>query len=124
MNNIFTRILIITLATFGVYKMFPQISRPVDNYIKQPKFQSGVVIPAVNTANKILPDKLQIPTPSQIMGVATDSTDASSIKDLTDEITRQAASLAGEQINQIKKSASDAFCSTLVEKIKSECGQP
>jgi len=124
MNNIFARILIITLATFGVYKMFPQISRPVDNYIKQPKFQSGVVIPAVNTANKILPDKLQIPTPSQIMGVATDSTDASSIKDLTDEITRQAASLAGEQINQIKKSASDAFCSTLVEKIKSECGQP
>ena len=124
MNNIFTRILIITLATFGVYKMFPQISQPVDNYIKQPKFQSGVVIPAVNTANKILPDKLQIPTPSQIMGVATDSTDASSIKDLTDEITRQAASLAGEQINQIKKSASDAFCSTLVEKIKSECGQP
>ena len=122
MGNIFIRIVLITLASVGVYKTFPQISKPVDYYLKNPKFISNIVHPAVNTANKVLPEKLQIPTPPAIMGVTTDSSTSSPIKELTDEITRQAASVAGEQIEQLKKSASDAFCSALVEKIKTECG--
>ena len=123
MGNIFVRIIIIALALVGVYKMFPQISKPIDYYIKTPKFQNGFILPAVNTANKMLPEKIQIPTPPAIMGVATDSSISSPIQELTDEISRQAASIAGEQINQLRKSASDAFCSTLIEKIKTECGQ-
>jgi len=123
MGNIFIRITIFTLAIAGVYKIFPQISGPVDYYLKNPKFISGIVKPVVNTANRVLPDKIQIPTPPEIMGVATDSSTSSPIKELTDEIGRQAASIAGEQINQLRKSATDTFCNALIEKLKAECGQ-
>lgn len=122
MNNIFIRIALIVLATFGLYKMFPQISKPVDYYIKNPSFQTSVVIPAVKTANNILPDKLKIPTP-QVMGTYTDYTSDSPLKQITDEISKKAADLANDQINQIKKSATDQFCSILIEKIKADCGQ-
>jgi len=121
MNNIFVRIILITLAIFGLYKMFPQISGPVDYYLKNPSFQNSFVIPAVNTANGILPSKLQIPTP-QVMGTYTDYSGDSPLKQITDEVTKKAADLANEQINQIKKSASDQFCSILIEKIKADCG--
>jgi len=125
MGNIFIRFALISLAIIGVYKTIPQISRPVDYYLKNPKFQNSVIAPAISTANKVLPEKLQIPSAPAIMGVATDNSASSTspIQALTDEISRQAASIAGEQINQLRKSASDAFCSTLIEKIKSECGQ-
>lgn len=122
MDNIVIRIFIISLALFGVYKMFPQISGPVDYYIKNPQFQSSVIVPAVATANKVLPDKIQIPTPN-VMGVATEYTGEAPLKALTDEISKQAASLAASQIEQIKKTASDQFCSALLEKIKTECGK-
>ena len=122
MNNIFVRITIIALALIGVYKIFPQVSTPVDYYIKNPRFQSGVVLPAVNLANKVLPDKIQIPTPD-VMGVATEYVGDSPLKSITDEITRQTASLAAYQIEQIKKTASDQFCNALLEKIKTECGK-
>lgn len=122
MNNIFIRIIIVTLAVFGLYKMFPQISGPVDYYIKNQEFQTKVVTPAVNMANKVLPDKLQIPTPA-IMGVSTEYAGESPLKAITDEISKQAASLAASQIEQIKKTASDQFCSALLEKIKTECNQ-
>ncbi len=102
--------------------MFPQISGPVDYYIKNPQFQSGVLVPATNLANKVLPDKLQIPTPA-VMGVATEYSGEPPIKAITDEISKQAASLAASQIEQIKKTASDQFCNALLEKIKTECGQ-
>lgn len=102
--------------------MFPQISNPVDYYIKNPAFQQGVVSPAILTANKILPDKLQIPTP-QIMGVSTEYSGESPLKQLTDQVTKQASDLAAEQITQIRKTASDQFCQALIEKIKTECGQ-
>lgn len=122
MNNIYIRIVILALASFGVYKMFPQISGPVDYYVKNPSFQNSVVIPAVNTANRILPDKIQIPTP-KVMGVTTDYTEQSPIKAITDEISKQAASLAASQVEIIKKTATDQFCSVLLEKIKNDCGQ-
>lgn len=124
MNNIFVRLLVITLALVGVYKIFPQISEPVDYYIKNPSFQSGVVLPSVNLANRILPEKLQIPTPdvTDVMGVSTDYVGDSPLRSITDEITRQTASLAAYQIEQIRKTASDQFCSALLEKIKTECG--
>ena len=121
MNNIFVRILLIVLALFGVYKMFPQISKPVDYYIKNPAFQSSVVLPAINTANNVLPDKIKIPTP-QVMGTYTDYSVDSPLKQITDEVSSKAAQLATEQINQIKKSASDQFCTILLEKIKADCG--
>lgn len=122
MNNIFIRILLIVLALFGLYKMFPQIAGPIDYYVKNPSFQTQVVSPAVNMANKVLPAKIQIPTPA-IMGVATEYTGDSPLKSITDEISKQAASLAASQVEQIKKAASDQFCSILIEKIKTECGQ-
>ncbi len=122
MNNIFIRIGILVLASFGVYKMFPQISGPVDYYVKNPQFQSSVVVPAVNTANRLLPDKIQIPTPN-VMGVATEYSEESPIKAITDEISKQAASLAASQVEMIKKTATDQFCSVLMEKIKKDCGQ-
>jgi len=121
MNNIFIRIILIVLALFGLYKMFPQISKPVDYYLKNPTFQNSVVIPAVQTANNILPDKIKIPTP-QVMGTYTDYNGDSPLKQITDEVTKKAADLANDQINQIKKSATDQFCSILIEKIKSDCG--
>ncbi len=79
-------------------------------------------MPAVNLANKVLPDKIQIPTPD-VMGVATEYVGDSPLKSITDEITRQTASLAAYQIEQIKKTASDQFCNALLEKIKTECGK-
>ena len=121
MNNIFVRILLIVLALFGLYKMFPQVSKAVDYYIKNPTFQNSVVIPAVKTANNILPDKIKIPTP-QVMGSYADYSSASPLKQITDEVSSKAAELATEQINQIKKSASDQFCTILIEKIKTDCG--
>ena len=121
MNNIFVRIILIVLALFGLYKMFPQISKPVDYYLKNPSFQKSVVIPAITTANNILPDKIKIPTP-QVMGTSTEYTDSSPLKQITDEIGQKAAGLANEQINQIKKAAADQFCSILIEKIKADCG--
>ncbi len=108
-------------ALFGLYKMFPQISKPVDYYIKNPTFQNSVVVPAVQTANNILPDKIKLPTP-QVMGTYTDYTVDSPLKQITDEVTKKAADLANDQIIQIKKAASDQFCSILIEKIKSDCG--
>lgn len=121
MNNIIVRILLIVLALFGVYKMFPQISKPVDYYVKNPSFQNSVVLPAITTANNVLPDKIQIPTP-QVMGTYTDYSADSPLKQITDEVSSKAAQLATEQINQIKKSASDQFCTILIEKIKADCG--
>ncbi|HSV95085.1 MAG TPA: hypothetical protein VLH94_03895 [Spirochaetia bacterium] len=121
MNNVFVRVILITLALFGLYKMFPQISNPVDYYIKNPSFQNSVVIPAVQTANNVLPDKIKIPTP-QVMGTYTDYSGDSPLKQITDEVSKKAADLANEQIIQIKKTASDQFCTILIEKIKSDCG--
>ncbi len=122
MNNIFIRVLIITLALFGVYKMFPQISGPVDYYVKNPRFQTSVIKPAVDLANKALPEKIQIPTPG-IMGVSTEYTAQSPIKAITDEISKQAASVAATLLKESTKAVSDQFCSSLLEKIKTECGQ-
>src|SRR5258706_1213117 len=122
MNNIFIRIALLSLSAFGLYKTFPQISKPVDYYIKTPTFQISVVIPTLKTANKVLPEKLQIPTPV-VMGAVTEYTGDSPLKSITDEISRQAASIAANQVTQIKKTASDQFCQALIEKIKIECGQ-
>jgi len=121
MNNIFVRVLVFMFATFGMYKMFPQISKPVDYYIKNPSFQSGVVSPAVNNVNKLLPEKIQIPTPTVLGAVSSEYTEPP-LKTLTDEISKQVASAAAEQVVNIKKTASDQFCQALLEKIKSECG--
>ncbi len=121
MNNIFIRIVIISLALFGVYKMFPQISKPVDYYVKNPQFQSSIIIPAVATANKILPDKIQIPTP-KIMGISTEYTQ-SPMASITEEISKQAASVAASLLKESTKAVSDQFCTALLEKIKSECGK-
>ena len=121
MNNIFIRVLIITLALFGVYKMFPQISGPVDYYVKNPRFQTSVIKPALDLANKALPEKMQIPTPG-VMGVTTEYTE-SPIKAITDEISKQAASVAASLVEKSSKAVSDQFCNALLEKIKTECGQ-
>lgn len=121
MNNIFVRILLIAFALFGLYKMFPQVSHFVDYYVKNPSFQNSVVIPAVKLADSVLPDKLKIPTP-EVMGVSTDSSESSPLKQVTDQVTQSAANIANDQINQIKKAAGDQFCTILLEKIKSECG--
>jgi len=121
MNNIFVRVVVIALALFGVYKLFPQVSKPVDYYIKNPSFQKEFVTPLVSNANKILPAKIQIPTPA-IMGVSTEYANESPIKQLTDSVSKQAAELAAEQVSQIQKTASDQFCQVLLEKIKSQCG--
>ncbi len=121
MNNIFVRIVLIMFALIGVYKIFPQVSKPVDYYIKNPQFQNSVVLPAVQTANKVLPSKIQIPTP-QIMGSYTENLDTSPIKQITDEVSSKAADLASDQLEQIRKSASDQFCKILLEKVKSDCG--
>lgn len=121
MNNIFVRIVLIILALFGLYKMFPQISKPVDYYLNNPSFQKSVVVPAITTANNILPDKIKIPTP-QVMGTSTEYVGESPLKQITDEVSSKAGQIASEQIEQIKKSASDQFCKVLIEKIKTDCG--
>lgn len=121
MDNIFVRVTLIGLALFGLYKLFPQVSKPVDYYVKNPSFQEKVVIPAVQTANNILPDKIKIPTP-QVMGTYTDYQGDSPLKQISDEVSQKAADLANDQINQIRKTASDQFCSILLEKIKTDCG--
>jgi len=122
MNNIFIRILLISLALFGVYKIFPQISGPVDYYLKNPQFQASVVVPAINGANKILPDKFQLPS-IKVMGVNTGYTDEPPLKTLTDEISKQAASIAAGLMEKSSKAVSNQFCNALLEKIKTECGQ-
>jgi hypothetical protein len=101
--------------------MFPQVSKFVDYYLKNKTFQSSVVSPAVKTANSILPSKIQIPTP-QVMGDSTEYTSDSPLKQISDQVGSQAAAIANDQLNQIKKAASDQFCQVLLEKVKSDCG--
>lgn len=120
--NIIARIIIVLLASFGVYKMFPQISGPIDFYLKDPKFQTEAVIPAIKTANTILPNKLQIPEPT-VLGTETSALTESPLKTISDVVTQQVASIAAEQVVNIKRAASDQFCQALIEKIKTECGQ-
>ncbi len=122
MNNLIARFFILVLAGFGVYKMFPQVGGAVDYYVKNPQFQQGAVIPVIKTANKILPSKLQIQEP-QVLGTETSSFTESPLKSVTDEIGKQVASIAAEQVVNIKKSAQDQVCQALLEKLKSECGQ-
>jgi hypothetical protein len=122
MNNIAVRFLVLTLAGFGTYKMFPQVAGPIDYYVKNPQFQQGVVLPAIKTANNILPSKLQITEP-KVLGSETTSATESPLKTITDELGSQVASIAAQQVVNIKKSASDQVCQALLEKLKSECGQ-
>jgi hypothetical protein len=123
MGSIIIRVLVLSLAALGVYKVFPQVSKPVDYYITKPSFQTGFVKPAVNLANKVLPSKLQLPVPTAVMGVSTDASSSSPIKEISDQVAKQAADLAGEQIKQLKISATDSFCKVLIEKIQTECGK-
>jgi len=120
--NVLTRFIVLLLAGFGVYKMFPQVSAPVDYYVKNPEFQKGVLVPAVKTANKVLPSKLQISEP-QVLGAETSSYSESPLKSVTDEVTKQVASIAAEQVVVIKNAAANQVCQALLEKLKSECGQ-
>ncbi len=120
--NVLTRFIILILAGFGVYKMFPQVSTPVDYYVKNPEFQKGVLVPAVKTANKILPSKLQIAEPL-VLGVETTSYAESPLKSLSDEVGKKVASAAAEQVVVIKNAAANQVCQALLEKLKSECGQ-
>ncbi len=122
MNNLFSRIIILSLAGFGVYKMFPQVSGPVDYYVKNPQFQQSGIIPAINTANKILPSKLQIPLP-EVLGTETSSLIESPLKNISDQISQSVASAAAQQIMVIKNAATNQVCQALLEKLKSECGQ-
>lgn len=122
MNNIVVRLLVLVLAGFGTYKMFPQVSGPVDYYLKNPQFQQGAILPAIKTANKLLPTKFQIAEPA-VLGTAATSYTESPLKTITDEIGSRVASIAAEQVVNIKKSASDQVCQALLEKLKSECGQ-
>ena len=121
MGSIALRLLITALASLGIYKTFPQVSEPVNYYIQNPQFQQGIVSPAIKTANSILPSKLQIPTPALVLGESTDS-GISPLQSLSEEVSKKAAGIAGEQVEQIKKSATGAFCQVLIEKIQSECG--
>lgn len=120
--NIMARLIILVLAAFGVYKMFPRIAEPVDFYIKDPKFQQGAIVPAIRTANKLLPSKMQIPEPN-VLGAETSALTESPLKTITDAVTQQVASVAAEQVVNIKRAASDQFCQALIEKIRTECGQ-
>lgn len=120
--NLVTRTLILILAGFGVYKMFPQVSGPVDYYVKNPQFQEGVVIPAVQTANSILPSKLQIPEPD-VLGAQTSTFTESPLKTITDEVGKKVASAAADQVVVIKNAAANQVCQALLEKLQSECGQ-
>ena len=120
--NLVARLLILILAAFGVYKMFPRIAEPVDFYIKDPQFQNGAIIPAIRTANKLLPSKIQIPEPN-VLGAETSAMADSPLKSISDAVTQQVASIAAEQVVNIKRAASDQFCQALIEKIKTECGQ-
>ncbi len=122
MNNIVVRFLVLALAGFGTYKMFPQVAGPVDYYIKNPQFQQGVILPAIKTANGILPSKLQIAEPT-VLGAETTSAAESPLKSLTDDIGQKVASIAAEQVVNIKASAQDQVCEALLEKLKSECGK-
>ncbi len=121
MNGI-TRIIILVLAGFGTYKMFPQVGSSVDYYVKNPQFQQSTVIPAIKTANKVLPSKLQIPEPA-VLGSDTSVYTDSPLKSITDDVGKHVASAAAEQIIVIKNAATSQVCNALLEKLKTECGQ-
>lgn len=120
--NLVTRTIILILAGFGVYKMFPQVQAPVDYYVKNPQFQEGVVLPAISTANSILPSKLQIPEP-EVLGTETSAYTDSPLKVLTGEVGQKVASVAAEQVVVIKNAAQNQVCQALLQKLQSECGQ-
>ena len=121
MGNIALRLLLSVLAGIGVYKTFPQVSEPVNYYLQNPKFQTGFVRPAIGMANSFLPSKMQIPTPALVLGDSA-TNNVSPIQSLTEEVSKKAASLAGEQVEQMKQTATSAFCQVLIERVKSECG--
>jgi len=120
--NLVTRTLILILAGFGVYKMFPQVAGPVDYYVKNPKFLEGVIRPVVQTANSVLPSKLQIPE-SDVLGAQTTTYAESPLKTITDEVGKKVASAAADQVVVIKNAATNQVCEALLQKLQSECGQ-
>lgn len=120
--NLVTRTIILILAGFGVYKMFPQVAEPIDYYIKNPQFQNDVVIPVVNRANSVLPSKIQIPTPD-VLGTETSAYTDSPLKTITEDVSQKVASVAAQQVVVIKNAAQNQVCQALLEKLQSECGQ-
>lgn len=120
--NLATRAIILFLASFGVYKMFPQIAEPVDYYVKNPQFQEQVVLPIIEKTNAALPSKIQIPTPV-VLGSETSAYDESPIKKITEDVGQKVASMAAEQVVVIKNAAQNQVCQALLEKLQSECGQ-
>ena len=61
-------------------------------------------------------------TEPEVLGTETTSFTESPLKSVTDEIGKQVASVAAEQVVVIKNAAANQVCQALLQKLQSECG--
>lgn len=119
------RIAIVAALGFGAYKLYPQYKPIVQKQIENPGVLGETVGPVIDNINTLLPDNIQIPTPTnQSSNQNNDPRPISvppAVQQAIDEIKIKTTEITNQQIEMIKKEASKQFCSALVEKIKSEC---
>lgn len=117
------RIAIVVALGFGAYKLYPQFKPIVQKQIENPNVLGDTVGPVIDNINSVLPDNIQIPTPSPV-GITTEKQPIKvpqALQQAIDEIKIKTTEITNQQLEIIKKEASKQFCSALVEKIKAEC---
>lgn len=119
------RIAIVAALGFGAYKLYPQYKPIVQKQIENPGVLGETVGPVIENINTLLPDNIQIPTPTNSDSNPTNDPRPISvppaIQQAIDDIKLKTTEITNQQLEIIKKEASKQFCSALVEKIKAEC---
>lgn len=131
------RLALLAIIALGAWKFYPRLKPAIQPILANPKTLGAEIIdPAIRTINKILPDKIQIPVPTNsdrppeakdgaVDGASTSSPNSSNNPNLTnivDQVKQKAGEIAQDQIDAAKKEAGKAFCQVLIEKVKTECG--
>lgn len=124
------RIAFFAALGFGAYKLYPQYQPMVQKQLENPAILGANVAPVIDKINDLLPENLQIPTPTpsgtsgDVKGEATTITPPPIIQKVIEEVKIKTNEIAQEQLDQIKKEAGQQFCRVLIEKIETECASP
>ncbi len=128
------RIALLAGLVFGGYKLYPHIKPSLQPFLSNPAVLGTQALdPVIKTANNLLPENLKIPTNKPASDAApanssseTNQSNSTNLSNLTnsviDEVKQKAGQAAQTQIDAVKKETSNAFCTTLVETIKKQCG--
>lgn len=120
------RILVIIALGIGVYKFYPRLSPQVKQTLSQPKvLGESIYVPVANSLNKILPDKVNLPTIKPSSNTTTLNSSSSSnaaLNSVLNDVKSKAGDIAQEQFNNLKNEAGKTFCQVIIKRIEQECG--